>query len=232
MFKNRVEAGRILSKKLVKYRRDKNATVLSIPRGGIIVGKELAKNLILPHSHIVVKKLSAPNNSELAIGALAPSGVKVIDWELALRIGVDQEYLDEEIKRKSREVEEREKKFKIQSRFNRDTIKDKKIIILVDDGVATGSTVLAAIKYIKEQRTKNKEQKIILAVPVIAQDTYNNLKSEVDPDQPRLNRGQIGVDEIVALEIPDSFSAVGQFYEEFPQVTDEEVLEIITNKYQ
>ena len=63
MFKNRVEAGRILSKKLVKYRRDKNATVLSIPRGGIIVGKELAKNLILPHSHIVVKKLSAPNNS-------------------------------------------------------------------------------------------------------------------------------------------------------------------------
>ena len=215
MFKNRVEAGRILSKKLVKYRRDKNATVLSIPRGGIIVGKELAKNLILPHSHIVVKKLSAPNNSELAIGALAPSGVKVIDWELALRIGVDQEYLDEEIKRKSREAEERMNKFNSPAGGQ---ISNFKTIILTDDGVATGSTVLAAIKYIKEQRTKNKEQKIILAVPVIAQDTYNKLKSEVN--------------EIVALEIPDSFSAVGQFYEEFPQVTDEEVLEIITNKYQ
>ena len=94
--------------------------------------------------------------------------------------------MDEEIKRKSREVEEREKEFKIQL-FNKAQgknakvkIKDKKIIILVDDGVATGSTVLAAIKYIKEQRTKNKEQKIILAVPVIAQDTYNKLKSEVN----------------------------------------------------
>ena len=226
MFKNREEAGRILSKKLVKYRRDKNATVLSIPRGGIVVGKELAKNLILPHSHIVVKKLSAPNNSELAIGALAPSGVKVIDWELALRIGVDQEYLDEEIKRKSREVEEREKEFKIQL-FNKAQgknakvkIKDKKIIILVDDGVATGSTILAALKYIKNIKLTANDQKLktILAVPVIAQDTYNKLKSEVN--------------EIVALEIPDSFSAVGQFYEEFPQVTDEEVLEIITNKYQ
>jgi len=205
VFKNRVEAGRILSKKLVKYRRDKNATVLSIPRGGIIVGKELAKNLILPHSHIVVKKFSAPNNSELAIGALAPSGVKVIDWELALRIGVDQEYLDEEIKRKSREVEERMKKFSRSGQISK-----FKTIILTDDGVATGSTVLAAIKYIKEQRTKNKEQKIILAVPVVAKDTFIKLKSEVD--------------EIVALEIPDSFSAVGQFYKEFPQITDEEVI--------
>ncbi len=213
MFKNRVEAGRILSKKLVKYRRDKNATVLSIPRGGIIVGKELAKNLILPHSHIVVKKLSAPNNSELAIGALAPSGVKVIDWELALRIGVDQEYLDEEIKRKSREVEEREKKFKIQNAKVK--IKDKKIIILVDDGVATGSTILVALKYIKSIKLTANDQKLktILAVPVVAKDTFDKLKSEVD--------------EIVALEIPDSFSAVGQFYEEFPQVTDEEVIKML-----
>lgn len=208
MFKNRVEAGRILSKKLVKYSRDKYTTVLSVPRGGIVVGKELAKNLILPHSHIVVKKLSAPNNSELAIGALAPDGVKVIDWELALRIGVDQEYLDVEIKRKQEEVEERMKKF---SRYA-GQISNFKTIILTDDGIATGSTILAAIKYIKNLKptTYNLSPKIILAVPVIAKDTFIKLKSEVD--------------EIVALEIPDSFSAVGQFYKEFPQITDEEVI--------
>lgn len=217
MFKNRVEAGRLLSDKLIKYRGNTKTAVLSIPRGGIVVGQELAKNLNLPLTYVVVKKLRAPGNPELAIGALAPDGVKVIDWELALKIGVEQEYLDEEIERKQKEVEERTEKFLERSnlRGGSTSLKDKNFIILTDDGVATGATVLAAIKYIKNLKptTYNLSPKIILAVPVVAKDTFDKLKSEVD--------------EIIALEIPDSFSAVGQFYEEFPQVTDEEVIKML-----
>lgn len=207
MFQNRSEAGTLLAEKLREYKNNKEAIVLAIPRGGVIVGRQIANILHLPLSAIVVKKLGAPGNPELAIGAIAPDGVKVVDWELALRVGADQEYLDQEVKRKREELEERIKKLRIANC----ELQRKKIIILIDDGVATGATILAAIKYIKESQ----KSRIMLAVPVIAVDTYDRLKPEVD--------------ELVALEIPEFFGAVGQFYSEFPQISDSEVISILSN---
>jgi len=221
VFQNREEAGELLTDRLSIYKKQKMVLVVAIPRGGVVVARQIATKLSLPLSIIVVKKLGAPANPELAIGALAPDGVRYIDFDLALRSGVEQEYLDREIRQKKEEVEERIKKFQIpNSKFQ---IKNNKIFILVDDGVATGATVLAAIRYIKEsqkskvlprrQAGKSQKYKIILAVPVIAKETYNKLQTEVD--------------EIVALEIPESFNAVGQFYKEFPQVSDEEVIKLL-----
>lgn len=223
MFQNRQQAGLLLAKRLKAYDSRLDALVLAIPRGGVVVGAAIAKYLHLPLAVVVVKKLGAPGNSELAIGAIAPNGIKMIDAPLALRLGVDQQYLDEEIERKKKEVKEREKKYQKSNIKNQ--ISKKKIVIIVDDGVATGATVLAALKFINHQkltthpsiplRAGNSELRTIVAVPVIAKDSYDKLKSEVD--------------ELIALEIPESFGAVGQFYREFHQVNDEEVSEILSN---
>lgn len=219
VFQNREKAGLLLAEKLKEFKSRKDVIVLAIPRGGVVVGKQLALNLKLPISCVVVKKLGAPGNPELAIGALAPSSVKYIDWDLALRNGVEQDYLDKEIEVKRKEVEERVRKFMVHDSWF--MVKDKKIVILVDDGIATGATTLAAIKYIKQTLSSSRQARtiiagkstIILAIPVIAKDTYGRLQSEVD--------------EIITLEIPESFGAVGEFYREFPQVSDDEVVNIL-----
>lgn len=218
MFKNREEAGMLLADKLSSYKNRSDTVVLAIPRGGVVVGNQIAKNLSLPLSVVVVKKLGAPGNPELAIGAAASSGVKYIDWDLTLRSGVEQDYLDSELAAKKREIEEREKKFlkRLNLRRGSTSLEDKKIIILVDDGVATGATVMAAIKYIKQlaiRQLADKQLTIILAVPVVAKDTYGRLQLEVE--------------KIIALEVVQTFGAVGQFYSEFPQITDEEVIKLL-----
>lgn len=213
MFQNREEAGNLLSRKLSEYKALSDCVVLAIPRGGAVVGAQIAAKLSLPLSVVVVKKLGAPGNPELALGAVTQSGIKYIDWELALRSGIKQEYLDKEIALKEKETDEKMKKFRINNLELR--IRDKKTIILTDDGVATGATVFAAIKYIKSLQplTTNRQRITVLAVPIIAGDTYGKIKPEVD--------------RIVALEVPGSFHAVGQFYREFPQVNDEEVMKLL-----
>lgn len=211
MFQNREHAGQSLAEKLQEFKNRKDTIVLAIPRGGVVVGRQIADKLSLLFSALVVKKLGAPDNPELAIGALAPDGVRYINFDLALRNRVEQKYLDKEIKEKREEVEERVKQYQISNIKYR--IKNNKNIILVDDGIATGATTFAAIKYLKKQIADNREQKIILAVPVFAKNTFNELKSKVE--------------RIVALEIPESFNAVGQFYREFPQVSDEEVIKLL-----
>ncbi|MBI3379942.1 phosphoribosyltransferase [Candidatus Gottesmanbacteria bacterium] len=212
MFQNREEAGKLLAAELSKYKNNQDAVVLAIPRGGVVVGRQIADKLSLPLILAVVKKIGAPGNPELAIGALAPSNTKFIDWDLVFRSNVGQDYLDAELDAKRNEIEERVQKFKI--RNLKSVIRNKKIIILTDDGIATGATTRAAINYIKII-TKNQETiaKIILAIPVIAKETYDKIKKEVN--------------KIFALEIPQSFNAVGQFYKEFPQVSDEEVMELL-----
>lgn len=213
MFQNREQAGLSLAEKLKEFKNRKDTIVLSIPRGGVVVGKQIADKLNLPFSAIVVKKLGAPGNPELAIGAVAPDGIKYIDFGLALRIGAKQDYLDNEIEVKKKEIEERARKYRIKKLELR--IKNKKIILLVDDGIATGATTFAALKYITNLKppTTDDKRSTILAVPVIAKDTYNKLKSEVD--------------KIVTLEIPETFNSVGQFYREFPQVSDDEVIRLL-----
>lgn len=198
----------MLAKKLTSFKQKKNTVILAIPRGGVVVGKELSLELNLPLDVVVVKKLSAPGNPELAIGAVAKE-VKVVDWELALRSAVDQDYLDREVKDKQQQVDQRLKL--IYGKRKPVDLKDKSVII-TDDGIATGATIQTAVDYVKKQQAK----RIILAIPVSPPDTVDKLKKEVD--------------KIVVLEKPLSFAAVGQFYQEFPQVSDEEVVRILNSK--
>ena len=205
MFKDREEAARLLAEKL-KHLKSEDLVVLAIPRGGVVVGKILAQTLKCPLSVMVVRKLGAPGNPELAIGAVGPDGVSIIDWELARQTGADNDYIEDMIAEKKREIEERLKIFQ-----KKPPDLANKVVILTDDGIATGATTEAAIAWIKMQ----KPNKIVLAVPVAPPETVEKFKNLVD--------------ELFVLEMPAFFSAVGQFYQEFPQIEDEEVIQLLAS---
>jgi len=206
MFEDRNHAGMQLSSRLEEYRSRNDVFVVGIPRGGVVVADAISHELKLPLTIISVKKLAAPGNPELAIGAVCANGERFIDWGLALRIGVEQQYLDQEISQKLDQAKEREKLYEIESL--EEISKNRNIVILVDDGVATGATVLGAKMCIS-----NKKLKTVLVVPVIAKDVFKRFKKEFD--------------QIVSLEVVDNFGAVGQYYREFSQVSDEEVINIL-----
>lgn len=205
MFKNRIEAGKKLAKKLLDY-RGKNVVVLAIPRGGVVIAFEVAKVLSAQLDLIITRKLGAPYNEELAIGAVAPDGSVVLDEELIRELQVSETYVNGTKKSEMDEIKRRMEKYRGTSEYT--NLKNKTVII-VDDGIATGATVLAAIKFL---RNKNAE-KIIVAVPVMPFDSVEKIRGETD--------------ELVTLEIPKSFSAVGEFYEDFPQTSDEEVVRLL-----
>lgn len=215
VFHNRQDAGVRLAEKLIQYRQDPLAIVLSIPRGGVVVGAACVQFLKIAHDVLIVRKIGAPGNPELAIGAVAENDTKYIDWNLALRLDIKQEYLNETIKQKKKEVVERSKAF--HKTLLEEILKNKKTVIITDDGVATGATIKAAVIYIKNlSKSLPKDFKIILAFPVIAREIYCLLKKDVA--------------EIIALLIADEFGAVGQFYLEFPQVSDEEVVKLLKTR--
>ena len=208
IFQNRIEAGKKLSHKLSKYQATKNLIVLGIPRGGIIVGKQLSQALDCPLDIIVTKKIGAPGNPELAIGAVGAIGKPVIDEELAVRVGADEKYLKSQIAKLRTEVDRRIKEY----HGDKPPLELKnKVVIITDDGVATGATMMAAIEITRQQNPK----KIIVAVPVIAKDTLEKIEKLAD--------------EVVYLDAPEMFFAVGQFYQDFSQITDEEVRKILSN---
>ena len=194
-----------MAEKLIK-KRDGDVVVLAIPRGGVVVGGEVAKALNCPLDVIVTRKIGAPGNPEFAIGAIGPEDQLFLNWEVIERFGIPKEYLNAEIGRQGLEMERRERMY----REGRKPLELKgKTVILVDDGVATGADVKVAIKAVKCQKPK----KLILAVPVGPKETVEELKKEVD--------------ELICLFTPEVFYAVGQFYQKFGQVTDEEVVEIL-----
>jgi len=209
VFQNRQEAGRKLAEKILKGLKTeklKNKTVLAIPRGGVVIGKELVQALDCPLEVIITKKIGAPGNPELAVGAVGAIGEPVIAENLAERVGADEEYLKNQIAKIKIEIKRREKEF----RGNKPKLNFKnKIVIITDDGVATGATMMAGIEIIRQQNPK----KIIVAVPVIARDTLDKIKNLAD--------------EVICLDSPLMFFAVGQFYQDFPQISDEEVKEIL-----
>ncbi|MDN3670542.1 phosphoribosyltransferase family protein [Echinicola jeungdonensis] len=200
MYKDREEAGVILARELFKY-KDSNAIVVGIPRGGVPVAYELAKALHLPLEIILTKKLGYPGNKEYAIGAV---GLK--DLYLTTQSHIPEEYIQEEIKDLRDRLQEMDKKFN----GNRNPLSLKgKTVLLIDDGIATGITLHGTIQVLKHQ----KPARIILAVPVAPQDSLDQLASSVD--------------EIICPLIPKSLYAVGQFYYNFYQVSDDEVLELL-----
>lgn len=205
MFKNREEAGFRLAQKLSSFNKKDGVLVLGIPRGGVVIAKIVAEELKLPLDVLVTRKIGAPNQLELAIGAVGPGETVVLDKDLINKLRVDENWLKEEIEKKKREVGGRIKKFGQGKKYG---FKNK-TIILTDDGVATGATVEAAIKYLRKVGIK----KIILTVPVAPKDTLRHLSKLVE--------------ETLVLETPEFFEAVGQFYQDFPQVTDKEVIQLL-----
>lgn len=206
VFKNREEAGKKLSVKLRAFQKKKNLIVLAIPRGGLVVGKQLAQALSCPLDIIVTKKIGAPGNPELAIGAVGLMGEPVINEELAHKVGADEEYLQKEIASRQAEIERRIKEYR--GGKPAPNLKNK-IVIITDDGVATGATMEAAVEVVRQQEPK----KIIVAIPIIARDSLKKLEEKAD--------------EVIYLDAPLMFFAVGQFYQEFGQVSDKEVKEIL-----
>lgn len=203
MFEDRKQAGLLLAAKLL-WERGNNFVVLAVPRGGVVVAKEVARVLKAPLGLVVVKKIGLPGQEELAIGAVAPDGFIALDSKTIKDFGVTPYFLKKAEKEAFKELARREKTFRVK----RESLRGKDAI-LVDDGIATGSTVEVAILYIRSKKPK----KIILAVPVAPYEVISRLK--------RL------VEKVVVIETPLSFSSVGQFYEDFPQVTDEEVIKLL-----
>jgi len=205
IFKNRNEAGRLLAERLKLY-QDKNAIVLAIPRGGVVVGYEVAKVLKAPLDVIISRKIGAPYNPELAIGAVSSTGEVILDHSLVSQLGVGESYIASEVEQQKAEIERRMRAY----RGSRPPLELKgKVVILVDDGVATGSTMLAAIKSVKSSQP----QEVVLALPVGPSDAIQRLSEEVD--------------RTVCLSTPEPFFAVGQFYRDWPQTTDQEVVRLL-----
>jgi len=201
-FKNRQTAGQELARLIKeKYPHVKDGLVLALPRGGVVVASEVAQALDLPLDIIATRKIGAPLNPEYAVAAVSEH--KMIT---SPRENPDNQYLKEEIQKERREIKRRLKEY----RGERDKLELKnKTIFLIDDGLATGLTMAVAIAEVRRQNPA----KIILAVPVAPPETVEHLKSKAD--------------DILILSIEPMFFAVGQFYEDFPQTTDEEVKKLL-----
>ena len=203
MFKNRQAAGEKLIPQLEKYRNNHQAIILGLPRGGVVTASVIAQELKLPLDLIVPRKIGAPGNPELAIGAITEDGEGIFDESLITAYQISQKYIDQEVEKEKQEAKRRLKAY----RAGRKPLDLKnKIAILVDDGVATGATMRAAIKSAK----KKGALKVVVAIPVIAAEALIILKKESN--------------EVIYLDAPAWFGAVGEFYEDFSQVEDEEVV--------
>ncbi len=202
IFRDRIEAGKALAERLSSYARQPNVIVLGLPRGGVPVALEVARRLEAKLDVLVVRKLGAPGHAELAIGAIASGGSRVFNSDLIASLGISEsEVLHIEAK-ECAELERRVAAYRGNRLFPELT---DHVVILVDDGLATGATMRAAIATVKTQHPK----KLIVAVPVAPQDTKNELMLEAD--------------EVVCLESPKHFYAVAMAYEHFEQVSDDEV---------
>ncbi|OGG28797.1 hypothetical protein A2973_02015 [Candidatus Gottesmanbacteria bacterium RIFCSPLOWO2_01_FULL_49_10] len=205
LFTDRTRAGVLLAEKLSSY-RGTGAVVFGLARGGVVVARAGAQILDLPLDVLVVKKISAPRDPELAIGALAPDRVSYINWRLALRLGADEDFIKSQIRQLGDQIRQKTIRYR---KGRKPYMLEDKTIVLVDDGVATGATLEAAIGWFRKKRAK----RIVVAVPVAPPDIFPKITPEVD--------------ELVVLETPSDFSAVGQFYDKFPQVEDNEVVQLL-----
>jgi putative phosphoribosyl transferase len=209
-FSDRVEAG----KRLASAMRDfagKNGIVLAIPRGGVVVGYEIAKALSLPLDVIIPRKIGAPDNPELAIGAMTEDGTIILDDNLITYIGVQRDYIKAESERQKHEIERRLKLYRQNEPYP--SLKGLDVVI-VDDGIATGSTMKAALASVKNRGAST----VTVAVPVGPPSTIKELKKQAD--------------RVVCLYAPEYFQAIGQFYTDFNQTTDEEVIQLLKQSKQ
>jgi predicted phosphoribosyltransferase len=208
-FQDRSEAGRLLASELAKHKLAPDSIVLALPRGGLPVGAEVAEALKVPLDIVVVRKLGVPWQPELAMGAIA-GGTCVLDHELIRMLGISDEDVEAVVARETKEMERREELYR---RGLPELNLHGLTVVLVDDGLATGSTMLAAARHVRSAHPK----KLIIAVPVASSQACGRLTSEAD--------------ECICLAVPQPFSAVGEWYMDFRQVTDEEVQNILKDRY-
>ena len=207
-FPNRTEAGRQLAENLDKYAGRDDVIVLGLPRGGVPVAYEVAKRLRAPLDVFIVRKLGVPGFEELAAGAIASGGVRVLNQDVMRAIPYADEAIEAVTGRETAELERREQIY----REGRPSPKLRdRIVILVDDGLATGATMRAAVKALRQRGAA----RIVVAVPVGPPDTCRELEDEAD--------------EAICLSTPPFFQAVGQYYEDFSQTSDEDVRELLSS---
>jgi putative phosphoribosyl transferase len=205
-FRDRAHAGRVLARALLAYAGRDDVVVLALPRGGVPVAAELARALGAQLDVFVVRKLGLPGHEELAMGAVAPGGVLVLDDRLVRGLGIPDEVLQETVEKELRELERREAAY----RAGRPPLDlEGKTVILVDDGLATGATMRAAALALR----KVKPARVVVAVPVASAETCDEFRADVD--------------EIVCALTPSPFHAVGLWYDDFSQTSDEEVRELL-----
>jgi predicted phosphoribosyltransferase len=206
LYRDRFDAGRALAARLSRYAGRNDVVVLALPRGGVPVGFEVAQALGAPLDIFLVRKLGVPGHEELAMGALASGGTRVLNAEVVRALRIPEEVIDAVAREEGRELERRERAY----RGGRPPADVRgKIVILVDDGLATGSTMRAAVAALRKQQPG----RVVVAVPVGAQETCEELRAEAD--------------EVVCARMPESFFAVGQWYDDFSQTTDDEVRDLL-----
>jgi putative phosphoribosyl transferase len=206
IFANRTEAGQELALRLRKYANRDDVIVLGAPRGGVPIAFEVATALRAPLDVFVLRKLGVPGREEFAFGAIASGGVRILDRRTIEGLGITGLDIERVTRAEKQELERRERAY----RGGRPPLDVSGLtVILVDDGIATGSSMLAAIRALRQM----KPARIVIAVPVAPSSTCSQLQFEVD--------------ELVCLEMPEPFYGVGQFYDDFSQVTDEEVKELL-----
>jgi putative phosphoribosyl transferase len=201
-FRDRRHAGELLAGLLADYRSREGALILALPRGGVPVAAAVARALALPLDVLLVHKVGAPNEPELAVGAVASNGLLVLDEKTIARMHISQASLESAITAEREELARREHLY----RGGRLPLAlEERTVILVDDGLATGYTMLAAVRSVRQLLTR----RVIVAVPVASQETLDRLTPEAD--------------DVVCVEVPRRLEAVGQFYQDFTQVSDEQV---------
>jgi len=206
MFRDRRDAGIQLAKRLSHYEKREDVLVLALPRGGVVTGFEVARRLQVPLDVLIVRKIGAPFQPELAVGAVSETGTVVLNQDVLSSYSIPKSYIDNEISRQKEEILRRIMSYRMGKGLGD---LEGKTVILVDDGVATGATMKAAISTLKKERLK----RLVVALPVAPPETASEIEGMVD--------------EFLCIETPVYFMAVGNHYIDFSQVSDAEVVEIL-----
>jgi putative phosphoribosyl transferase len=205
-FEDRAYAGRLLGQALAKYANRPDVIVLALPRGGVPVGFEAAQAINASLDIMLVRKLGTPGHEELAMGAIASGGITVFNAELVSRLHIGPELMEAAIKREQQELQRREQAYRGNHPL---PVVENRHVILVDDGLATGASMRAAVAALRQRNPAS----VIVAIPVAPPDTVAMLKEEAD--------------EVICLAMPEPFSAVGRWYRDFSQTTDEDVKSLL-----